>query len=75
MPYVRLETQGESHVAIVNTDQVTYLAEGIYGTAVHLTSGDYLVCVGELAEVAEKLFGTPGARERRFMLAGDPAAT
>jgi hypothetical protein len=57
MRYVEVETQGESKSAIVNCSNVAYLAESIYGTAIHFTSGEYLVCVGELREIAERLFG------------------
>lgn len=57
MRFVEIETQGESHTAIVNTAQVAFLAEGVYGTSIHFASGEYLVCIGELREVAERLFG------------------
>ena len=57
MRYVEVETQGESKSAIVNCSQVAYLAESIYGTAIHFTSGEYLICVGELRDIAERLFG------------------
>lgn len=57
MAFVELETQGESHRAIVNTDQIAYLSEGIYGTSIHFASGEYIVCVGELEDVRQRLFG------------------
>ena len=57
MRYVEVETQGESKTAVVNCSQVAYLAESIYGTSIHFTSGEYLVCIGELREIAERLFG------------------
>lgn len=57
MRYVEVETQGESKTAIVNCSQVAYLAESIYGTAIHFASGEYLICIGELREVAVQLFG------------------
>lgn len=59
MGYVKLAIQGESHLGIVNTDQITYITQGIYGASIHFSSGEYLVCDGDLDEVAEKLFGTP----------------
>lgn len=57
MGYVKLPIQGESHLGIVNTDQITYITQGIYGASIHFSSGEYLVCDGDLDEVAEKLFG------------------
>ena len=57
MSYVKLTIQGESHLGIVNTDQITYITQGIYGASIHFTSGEYLVCDGDLDEVAQKLFG------------------
>lgn len=71
MRYVEVETQGESKSAIVNCEQVAYLAESIYGTAIHLTSGEYLICIGELREVAERLFGT--SKEEMLLLQPGPA--
>lgn len=59
MALVELETQGESHRALVNTDQIAYIAEGIYGTSIHFASGEYIVCMGDLDEVKDRLFGTP----------------
>ena len=60
MRYVEVETQGESKTAIVNSDQVAYLAESIYGTAIHFASGEYLICVDTIHEIAAKLFGKVG---------------
>lgn len=57
MAYIELETQGESHRAVINTEQIAYLSEGIYGTSVHFSSGEYLVCVGELDDIVRRLFG------------------
>jgi len=59
MALVELETQGESHRAVVNTDQIAYISQGIYGTSIHFASGEYIVCVGDLEEVKERLFGAP----------------
>lgn len=61
MSFVKLSIQGESHLGIVNTDQITYLTQGIYGASIHFASGEYLVCNGDLDEVAEKLF--PSAQQ------------
>jgi hypothetical protein len=57
MALVELETQGESHRALVNTEQIAYIAEGIYGTSIHFASGEYIVCVGDLEDVRQRLFG------------------
>lgn len=61
MRLVRFETQGESHSAMINPEQVSFLAEGIYGTSIHFASGEYIVCVGDLAEVAARLQGDNAA--------------
>lgn len=68
MTFVRIDTQGESKVAIVNTEQITYLTEGIYGATIHFDSGEYLVCAGDLAEMSQKLFGSAAADSGSFML-------
>ena len=61
MRYVQVETQGESKTAVINCDRVTYLAESIYGTSIHFDSGEYLVCVGELRDIAAKISSSSGA--------------
>ncbi len=71
MRYVEVETQGESKSAIVNCSQVSYLAESIYGTAIHFTSGEYLICTGALREVAERLFGA--SSEEMLLLQSGPS--
>ena len=57
MHLVKFETQGESHTAMVNPDQVAFIAEGLYGTSIHFSSGEYVICHGELDDVAQRLFG------------------
>ena len=57
MHYIEVETQGESKRVIVNCDHVSYLAESIYGATIHFDSGESIVCVGELRDIAERLFG------------------
>ena len=71
MRYVEVETQGESKSAIVNCEQIAYLAESIYGTAIHFTSGEYMICVGELRDVAERLFGV--SKDEILLLQPSPA--
>ncbi|MDE2436772.1 MAG: hypothetical protein KGM49_10975 [Sphingomonadales bacterium] len=70
MRLVKIDTQGESQAAIVNPDQIAYLAEGIYGTAIHFSSGEYIVCQGELAAVAEQLFAEGEASDYLIVPAG-----
>jgi hypothetical protein len=31
-------------VTVVNTDQITYLREDNYGTAIHFSSGEHIIC-------------------------------
>jgi hypothetical protein len=58
MALVEIETQGESHRVVINTDQIAYIGEGIYGTSVHFASGEYVVCIGDLEDVKQRLFGS-----------------
>ena len=43
------------HTTVVNTDQITYLREDVYGTAIHFTSGEHIVCPGDIAPLIAKL--------------------
>lgn len=61
MSFVRLAIQGESHLGIVNTDQITYITQGLYGASIHFASGEYLVCDGDLDEVSAQLFSNVAA--------------
>ncbi|WP_296680056.1 hypothetical protein [Novosphingobium sp.] len=72
MQLVKFETQGESHTAMVNPDQVAFLAEGLYGTSIHFASGEYVICHGELDDIAHKLFGPKPASE--YLIASTPTA-
>lgn len=40
---------------IVNTDQITYLREDNYGTAIHFSSGEHIVCTLGLESLANSL--------------------
>ncbi|MFM5886500.1 MAG: hypothetical protein ACKOQ3_14430 [Novosphingobium sp.] len=55
MHLVKFETQGESQTAMVNPQQVAYIAEGLYGTSIHFASGEYVICHGELDDIAKRL--------------------
>ena len=72
MHLVKLDTQGESPFALVNPDHVAYLAQSIYGTAVHFASGEYIVCLGELEDVAGQLFGASSSEA--YLIAGAGSA-
>ena len=40
---------------IVNTQQIAYLREDNYGTAIHFSSGEHIICTLELASLADLL--------------------
>jgi len=43
MAYVTIE-HDTNHLVVVNTDLITYLRQDTYGTAVHFTSGEHIIC-------------------------------
>jgi hypothetical protein len=42
-------------VTVVNTDQITYLREDNYGTAIHFSSGEHIICPLEIDALLTKL--------------------
>lgn len=40
---------------VVNTDQITYLREDNYGTAIHFSSGEHIICPLEIDALLSKL--------------------
>ena len=42
-------------VTVVNTDQITYLREDHYGTAIHFSSGEHIICPLEIEALMSKL--------------------
>ncbi len=42
-------------VTVVNTDQITYLREDNYGTAIHFSSGEHIICPLEIDALLSKL--------------------
>jgi hypothetical protein len=54
MAYVTIEHDA-NHLIVVNTDLITYLRQGAYGTAVHFTSGEHIICAMELELLLERL--------------------
>ena len=59
MPFVTVE-HDSNQMTIVNTDQVTYLREDLYGTAIHFSSGEHVICPMDIDAMSEKLFGKAG---------------
>jgi hypothetical protein len=47
-------------VTVVNADQITYLREDNYGTAIHFSSGEHIICPMEIDALLTKL-NTPSA--------------
>jgi hypothetical protein len=43
------------HTTVVNTDQITYLREDNYGTAIHFSSGEHIICPLEIDALLAKL--------------------
>jgi|GEM_PF-3813169 len=56
MPFVTIEHDA-NHTVVVNTDQITYLRQDNYGTALHFQSGEHIMCPLELEALIERLFG------------------
>ena len=46
-------TSGQS--TVINTDQITYIREDNYGTAIHFTSGEHIICSMDIDAVLERL--------------------
>jgi hypothetical protein len=42
-------------VTVVNTDQITYLREDNYGTAIHFSSGEHIICPLPIDSLLAKL--------------------
>ena len=43
------------HTTVVNTDQITYLRHDVYGTAIHFSSGEHIICPGDVETLIGKL--------------------
>lgn len=43
------------HMTVVNADHVTFLRQDAYGTSVHFTSGEYIVCPQDMDFVIKRL--------------------
>lgn len=43
------------HMTVVNADHVTFLRQDAYGTSVHFTSGEYIVCPQDMDFVINRL--------------------
>lgn len=55
MPLVEIERSELGEVTVVNPDQITYLRQDIYGTSVHFSSGEHIICSSELDDVVAQL--------------------
>ncbi|MFC0589959.1 hypothetical protein ACFFF7_11085 [Novosphingobium aquiterrae] len=74
MHLVKFETQGESQTALINPQQVAYIAEGLYGTSIHFASGEYVICHGDIDDIAQRL--TEGGGSDSYLIsATEPART
>ena len=60
MPFVALE-HDVHHAVVVNTDQITYIRQDNYGTALHFQSGEHIICPMDLDALVERLFGSNAA--------------
>jgi len=63
MPFVTLE-HDEHHAVVVNTDQITYIRQDNYGTALHFQSGEHIICPMDLDALLERLFGKEAPETR-----------
>lgn len=45
----------EGHTTVVNTEQITYLRQDVYGTAIHFASGEHIICALDIDTVLGKL--------------------
>lgn len=55
MPLIEIERSELGEATIVNTDHITYLRHDIYGTSVHFSSGEHIICSSELDDVVAQL--------------------
>ncbi len=56
MAFVTID-HDEHQTTVVNTDQVTYLRQDNYGTAIHFSSGEHVICPLDMESLVEKLTG------------------
>lgn len=54
MTFVTIEHDA-NHTVAVNTDLITYLRQDVYGTSVHFTSGEHIICPMEMDALMERL--------------------
>lgn len=47
--------QNEGHATVVNTEQITYLRQDAYGTAIHFSSGEHVICPMDIDALVLKL--------------------
>lgn len=59
----------EHQTTVVNTDQVTYLRQDNYGTAIHFSSGEHVICPLDMDSLVAKL--TSKTRTEGLMFSND----
>jgi hypothetical protein len=72
MTFATIEND-DGNVTIVNTDQITYVRQDMYGIAIHFTSGEHVVCPLELDTLKARLFGEQPL-EQSLILQSAPAS-
>jgi hypothetical protein len=55
MPLVEIESSELGDVTVVNPDQITFLRQDTYGTAVHFSSGAHIVCSADMEQLIAQL--------------------
>jgi DNA-binding LytR/AlgR family response regulator len=57
MAFTIIERSAGGQITVVNTDQITYLRQDAYGTAIHFTSGEHINSPMEMDPLLETLQG------------------
>jgi DNA-binding LytR/AlgR family response regulator len=57
MAFTIIERSAGGQITVVNTDQITYLRQDAYGTAIHFTSGEHINSPMEMDALLETLQG------------------
>ena len=55
MLLVEIERSELGEVTIVNPDQITFLRQDTYGTAVHFSSGEHVICGADMEKLVAQL--------------------
>lgn len=57
MPFATIQHDA-IQTTIVNTDQITYIRQDGYGTAIHFSSGEHVISPVDIERLRPLLFGT-----------------